>query len=350
MMRRLPLIESPITGWSHNAHALSVILQCDNAWPWFYSNFIQLCCTDFPHNHSPYMTLKFYEYHRHDEDWFYRTLAPSRHLKLQKIFKGTLALHDIPIIDFIVQSIDRGRYVYTSVDEKYIPQKEAYLSHSEPHDLFIFGYNRTQRHFDVAGFFDEIFTEATVSFDDFTAGYNATPDIHAEAAHASYSAVYTLEPDHSYRSSINMPLIRSTLSEYVHAQDSSLHGHPFNFNSCHPHMVFGIAVYPLLRLLTEQIGSGKMAHDIRPFHIMWEHKTIMNKRLHYLEENGITLSESLFAASRELIHDSYRIRNLMLKFRFAAHPRHIAETMRLLDSLAQNDLAFCNALLDELPV
>jgi len=60
----LPMIIPPIYSYLCNAYPLSIALQHDQSKPWFYSNYIQLICTDkFPKE-------KFFSFYTSNLIWY----------------------------------------------------------------------------------------------------------------------------------------------------------------------------------------------------------------------------------------------------------------------------------------
>lgn len=346
----LPLSDPIISCWSHNAHELSIILNNEKAFPWFYSNFIQLFCEDIEEKGGP-LNLRFYEYHKNSEDWFFYTLAPQRFIKLERVFKGTLHKANVEIIAYVMQSIDDGKYVYTSVDEYYIPGRPSYQIEKNDHDMFIFGYDSEQGLFHIMGYMGdgEAYTRSSVTYENFLKGYFATDDFYGQDDNPYYSSMYTLQTNYGKEGSLNIELIKTTLEQYLNAVDTSQNVNMYNYSNNEPTpQLFGLNIYRSVIYYIKIMMENLIEFDIRPIHLLWEHKKVMELRLEYLKEHGWLISEDTIRQCKTLKEEFLVLRNKMLKFRFTSDSHIMEQIIVRLHSIKREDADLIDSIIMDL--
>jgi len=351
MIKMLPLAEPFTWCWSNDAHELSIMLTDPRSLPWVYSNYTQLFCQNilsYPHLD---LHLRFFEYHQNYEDWFYYTLAPQRLLKMERVFKGTLLKNNVDVISFIVHAIDENRYAYTSVNDFFVEGRPSFQKEKDDHDFFIYGYDLEKKLFHVAGYYgeSEAYTTETIAFDIFLKAYLDTDDLDGKGVNPCYSSLYILEPNFGRPFSLNVRLIVEHLQDFLSSSDTALRYSAFNYaKDMGEAYVFGIATYRVVAHYLSLIKDGKLPFDIRPLHLLWEHKKIMKQRLLYLRDNGIRIEDSLLDACDELVENTLTLRNMMLKFRFSGQPKVIDKVLAGLEETRDQDEQFARSLLGAL--
>lgn|GEM_PF-3339429 len=350
MDKALPLVIPPTICWSHNAHILSIVLRNTDALPWFFSNFIQLSCVNTKINPSLPLTLRFYEYYENIEDWFYYALTPQRFIKIEKVFKGTLLAHNVDIWDFIVRNIDLGRYIYTSIDEFYVPMKDAYGAYSCQHDIFIHGYDKQNQQIIVSGFFNYMYQESKIPYEAFLKGFTATNDLDGLDFNPYYSNVYCIEPTSILKSALNFDHIINMLTDFLESKDSSNRYNMFNFQDKSDHnLIYGLKTYDYLINEVEMILLNQKECDIKPFQLLWEHKKIMFARIHFINENfSAGISISTITLCEDLISSSLIMRNHMLKFQVTKDATTIKSLVDQLKHCHDKDQIFTKQFLQEI--
>jgi hypothetical protein len=144
----LPIAKTPIIGLQYLAYPLCVLLNYEECFPWFYSNYIQLLwCRDF----SPHFT-------------FYTVTSPW--LITQSISKDTIKKNNISIHSLIKNCIDSNIYLHSTFDEFYVPNRRSYGKKHFYHGVMIHGYG--QKEYYILGFSDRnIFETTKISFSEF---------------------------------------------------------------------------------------------------------------------------------------------------------------------------------------
>src|SRR5690554_5346096 len=141
---------------------LSIVGNMKGYEDWFYSNYIQI----FGDNHQG--GLNFFE---HD---FTRIKQPL--LSTHSVCMDGFVKSEYDFIEFVCHSLDLGYYIYTYVDEMYIPGKLAHkMKQPFPHDILLFGYDSDLKQFESVGFSGDFqYKKAKVSFENLNDAFTHT--------------------------------------------------------------------------------------------------------------------------------------------------------------------------------
>lgn len=131
----LPVSYPIVSTYPKHAIPFSILSQNQDFLPWFYSNYIQIKCSktfmkNYPSDAFDFFTIypEFYE-------------NPS--LQSERLSNTTILNLQSDIIKFIIDCIDMGYYLYTHVNEYYLPNTHAFKKFNNPHAILIYGYNKT---------------------------------------------------------------------------------------------------------------------------------------------------------------------------------------------------------------
>ncbi|MET3846942.1 hypothetical protein [Paenibacillus sp. OAE614] len=296
----LPIANPPISSYANHAFYLSVLSCSDDYLGWFFSNYIQLKCVDY----------------RRGSIWFdFYTLDPAYHYNplltttSQVLQREMLSISEIDIVDFIINCIDADFYVHINIDESYIPQSPRYKQSPFFHPVFIYGYNRLKRSFNVSGFFNNYKYESVlVDFDLVKQGYtNAKPD--HNNLWINRLQLYKKNPSSSYEFDINCVI--EGLKEYHGSipSDQKIR----HFEKPDQEAFFGLKTYEYLEEYLDIHQNNTYGVDIRPFHVLWEHKKTMNARLNYMNRFGTDLD--IFISQYDSLEKrALEVRNMVLKY------------------------------------
>jgi len=268
----LPLMQPPVIGFVHHAYPLSILLNNPASIPWLHSNYIQLCYD--PEHDASALAFNFYHY-----NYPYSGQYVSPYLYNIWFSKRMIVDHS-SLESFVKDSIDRKFHVYVYLDEFYVPNR---FSHKHgihlAHDIMISGYDDRTREYAISGYDENgTFRLSKVSFEQAELGFRPSEHLYKDF-HDNVQLFSENESDWQFRIE---PVIE-LLKDYVLSRDTSLrcgirrHGRKD---------VFGIRVYALIERYAEDIQAGRRPLDIRPFHLLWEHKRLMQDRIRYLADNG----------------------------------------------------------------
>ena len=306
----LPVEYPKITSWQWHATLFSILGDDENFKKWVYSNYIQLRCYHIT------------EIFTGDDMLFADIMPGSSSLKeCPYIITSLMTKNQIDsycdgdVLDFIIKTIDMGGYVYGVFDEAKI-LCDVELDYKFPHELFIYGYDKEKKIFNVGDFtFNEKYAHTTVTFEEVERGYNviAPKDDHMfKDDYKGVRGLYVIWKNNEtpYYELDKMLVIR-TLHEYLECQDTKDHFRMMRnrFNDT----IFGIDVYDsVLEQVEKQVESGDF--DIRATHIMYDHKVLMYDRIKYLMEKGLLKqNQELLDKYAEVVDNVLASRNLVIR-------------------------------------
>lgn len=279
----------PIIGYQHHAFYLG-IMGSESESPWLYSRYLQLV-------YSPKLSHYF--------DFYYEYLYSNVYLS-NIICKDIVLIANLDIINLIKSYIQLGYFTYINIDEYYIPKRQSYKKRHFLHNILIIGYDETT--FTVAGFSDKMMIETTtVYFEEFLDAFNNS----FEKTRIDRSFIRFIKKSNYDLQKFDKKLMVRELEDFINSSDTS----QWLPSADHPteNAKFGFSAYEAL-----EINIINKMDDIRPFHILWEHKKIMNARVRFLQANGYVkkddeLQEKFIALERE----SLVLRNLYLKMQIS---------------------------------
>lgn len=293
----LPLADPPIRCYQIHAYRLSIILNYPECLPWFYSNFIQIVGkTDSEEDFFDYSV----DFHLATEE--FHTAFPwldfcpmSPNIFFEKL---SCNVHDV-----LHYSLDEGHYLYTIVDEYYIPSRRAYqIKQQHFHDILIYGYDPVNKLYLVSGFDQNMqYRKTSVPYD------------LMEKAIFSAGAPITQIYKKSIKYELNMNLIEGLLQDYLYSHNSSKHS-MMNSYPLSDSNYYGISAYDGFIEHLKAIQQDKTFKDIRIPHLFYEHKECMMLRLKYLtDQNRLKESNDIITKYKIVLEHSLILRNLYLK-------------------------------------
>jgi hypothetical protein len=324
----LPLYETPIAGYLHHAFPLSIMPGHPDFQPWFYSNYIQLYCSkDFTQLDCP---LNFYFYQDYNH---YPLLECNR-------FNRELLGEKWNFYQAIQHAIDKGYYIVCFVDEFYIPGSRFFSKAHVSHDLMIYGYDTEHHTLHIAGFLDHKYSTSTIAFEDFHEAF-----LHADWNDLEYvKYFYLIKRNEDVSYAFNIELTIHSLEDYLSADTRS---HTTFFYSYKP-IAFGVDVYTYLVKSVKDATERQGTADIRPIHILWEHKKIMADRLSYLVRQHYISQKDLYAGFKNVVDAVNNLRVALLKSRATMKPVNAGFFEEKLLHAAQTEISILRSVTDEL--
>jgi hypothetical protein len=268
---------------------------------WFFSNFIQMHTQT--ENSDTDLPIDFFTGYTRMS---YRNLC-NPFLIINSIDKDLLFNLSNPI-SFFINYINEGFYIDIILDEYYIPNRAAYNKKNYEHQNLVYGYDKEQGIFYLYGFTDKrFFNTSTISFQ--------------QLCHALYHS-YVMTGNYydelifmvKYQSpakyfNLNINVIYSFLEDYLYSRNSYLR---LDFCQMKEDRKYGMDVY---NRITNMIK--KNPKDIRPLHLLWEHKNCMVKRINFLYQQHFFSEdqyEYLLNISKSLEALALQSRNRLMKY------------------------------------
>jgi hypothetical protein len=336
--RLLPVGKPPLIGYLHHAYPLAVLSQTSRYLPWFYSHYIQVHCpVDLAEGPDPARKRKFNFYRPPGSD-----TTPCQGLSVTP-YPREIFLVRGQIVEFIRHAILQGRFVQVCVDEGKIPGKAAFGKRRLLHELFVYGFDDQSRLLHTLGFqATGDFGSSAVSYGDLQRGFLAG------ARNNDYDPVgihlLILSRDASWHFDLEVLLLG--LEDYVYGKNTS---ERFRFLSPPISGVFGWQTYGCLIDLCANLLAHPGWFDIRPMHILWEHKVCMHGRIAYLEKTGYLDPGDAFGVRYAAIENLARTaRMMMLKVRVSRERDLVRRIILVLERMAREEGPLLACLLETL--
>ena len=205
----------------------------------------------------------------------------------------------ISIIDYIKDSINNGGYVYTTVNEYYVPHRKAHMKYNYEHDILVHGYD--DQHFYILGY-DENghYRETPILQKDFQNAYKTTFS-------RKYTISFTSATYNKYV--IDEKLNCNFISDYILSKNS-FKRFPFS-ESRQLEFSWGINAVKKMMGISEQYFINEHCVDIRYFDVYCQHIKLMKLRI----EKIIDSSQSIEYLNKydEIFRKARIIKNLAIK-------------------------------------
>lgn len=314
---KLPLCKSPIKVYSNYAYVLSVLLNKEEAFGWFYSNFIQI---KYIRETKDYHRFIFNYSLGNLTKYFYN--VPF--LQVRALNRDFLLQNCGDVIDFLCSALRDGYYVVTVVDNYYLFSKGEYQKMHNLHLIMLHGFNRQDQCFYSMGFDRDIYKESQISFNSFR---QAVTSLEGDNIHVrdDYCMMYKLQDENQlaypqenfnyfpYR--FNRNLVKRSLQEYLGSVCTDEHFSAFY--EVPSNGEYGISYYEAMLEYVQKFLDGTYNGNLYlvSFHGMMEHKQIMVQRLKYMQEKQyIKNADSVTEDYEKLADKAAVIRNLAIKY------------------------------------
>lgn len=330
----LPIAEPDITSYAHFAFSLSVMHTEPNCHDWVYSNFVQLYLRDW--GEGIMMDFCAPDAYNH----------PIPSLSGSTSMTRSMILRCYPrFVDFVRDSIDDECYLSTYADEYYIPGTVAYQNRSNPHGILIHGYDDDKRQYHVAGYLaNQTFGQTVVGYDEMEIAFKDY-----EPPEKTHYTMYThlFKLSHRLHYDFRVRWVMEQLEDYALAKNSHRHWDSFHYREPIP-LVWGIDVYDRLILKIHDQMERKFILDHRPFHLLWEHKRMMVRRIAYMARHGYHVcSPEVTEGYAQSERSAAVIRQQILKFWVTKDNRHLEEMIRQLDRMKAEESRVIERMLQE---
>jgi len=338
----LPFKNSPVIGLLGHAYVLGILSNYEECLPWFYNNYIQL-----------YFSRRYLE--ERGEFWldFFPDLMVIFEdvpwLEYHRMDKETIFNNNIDLNKFIIDYINRGYYFFTCADEFFIPGKVAYNRLHFTHDIMVYGYNLEKKTYNIAGFGTHYMYKASeVSFEEFNLAFN-----NAVSKKNLISLLKKVEDFNKYKYDFrigkydfDIKLVVEMLSDYLYSRNSTerlgIYRNPDDD-------FFGMKIYEYLKMYLERLLDNKVRFDIKPIHILWEHKKCMLLRIKYMREKGFLNSSSVaYEGYMKIEKEVLMLRNAILKYQLSGSKDIIEKIIPSIRDIAAEENRVLEDLINEI--
>ncbi|SDM33257.1 hypothetical protein SAMN05428961_11432 [Paenibacillus sp. OK060] len=206
-------------------------------------------------------------------------------------------------VDFIKHSIDSDSYVWCHLDRFYIPAHAVYKKQSQFHETLILGYDDESIYI-ADNLANGKYQETKCTYEEINDAFN---NICSPYDHISRVILLKKKNEDIYE--LNIDQIIDGMRRHLYSKRSF---DPINYNVM---SLYGLEVYKYL-LTRFRHHKHKIENlDIRPFHLIWEHKKIMMLRLQYMANLGyLKHTDEAIVKYVDLEKQSMILRNTVIKY------------------------------------
>ena len=295
-----------------NARVEIASLQLEQVSREYYSNYIQLTC---PSSYDFRALIKQrrekFDFYLHPDYYAVHPYAQMRPSPLLESFwvERDVIMADGRLLAFLNHAIDLGYCVQACVDEYHIPGMACYQEQHRTHEILISGYDLETQSFVVSIGFDRAgdYSVDEISFDEVERAIGSA-DL---TGHYNQLGLGLLRPAKGITYDLDVAWIVEQLHDYLGARNTSQRFRGLRTPDDH---LYGVAVYGWLKQYLEHLVDHHDCYDIRPIHILWEHKKVMADRVKYLASRGL-VDESFSKELDQIVAEVAVMRMMMLKAR-----------------------------------
>jgi len=341
-VRKLPFTIPDVYGFLGHAYVLGILQNYEECKPWIYTHYNQL-----------YISKDYIGIGEYRLDFFPNLMVLFSNvpwLQYRQTNKTLLADLGVDFHAFLQRHIDEGYYCSTYVDEYYIPNSISNGVHHFSHDLMVYGYDLNRQIYNIA-IFDKNrqFSFQEVTFENFGLAY------YKDTGQKGVSLCRKVEP-REYGGSrygaqlgkfdLELQTLLDSMSDYLHSVNTSKRLR-FYYQSIEG--FYGLDVYEGLQEGFRLTAEGSINLDVRPLHILWEHKKMMTARIRYLQEQG-ALSEDSNALEgyTRLEGEAMVLRNMLLKYFYSRNNATLGDIVTRLGHMKAAEEQVLGELVEEL--
>lgn len=332
----LPMNYPVITSYPTHANILSCLQQYEDSMQWFYNYYIQLFaggvinkgyymdfCAPIPWRSCP---------------WIYS----------QRIAKDMVEKKWASITEFIIDCIDSDFYVFLYLDQFYISEALPYQKQRYVHDTFIFGYDKQNRLFSVADFYKySKYCYTNIPFSEIEEAYI---NLDLTDIADNIQGIILIKPVRYDNYAFDVRVVAGLLKDYLLSQNtfgSYTGGYRKDIGQKNDFWFYGMDTYKLLKEHLQLFLNHQAPLDIRPFHILLDHKTLMLMRIKYLIDNNYLNNASNIYEDYKLVEkQAISLRSMAIKAYLSKEEKPIRDAIAYIPKIVDNERVILEKLLE----
>jgi|GEM_PF-5027082 len=333
MEKKLPMTEPMIKGYPKDANAVAILSHHEENFALLFSYFIQLL------SHREVADPAKFNIGFSDGFEFYKNCSL---LDVQRLKKHYVNDKWNDIHHFIQEAIDHEYYVYLIINCLHIPAYEE--KENRPHDLLIYGYNRSTEQYDIADCFrNGKYAFKQCSFRELDQAYFFLPEAEEDFCH--FNGAIQLIGYMPQEVCFQIHKVKYSLEAY-------LKGLPLDNRSHDPDHVYGIDGFDIFEdYITLLRENPELSLDIRPIYNFWEHKRVMSLRIQYMHDsgwirNGQKLIQDYDCVEQQVMNH----RNLSIKYSVNKDARILDKIRGEVRSLKEKERDILSEILHEMQI
>lgn len=310
--KKLPITIPPIIGYTVHAYPLSIIYSYEECLPWFFSNYIQLVCnTQFTGNFFDFFSLCGA---LEGSVWIDSIYPGVPWINRHSVEGFVISDCNLNIHNLITASLEENNYIVSYLDEFFVPNRKPFQKEQVFHENLVYGYDTYEMAYDILGFDDKgVYRSSRISFDAFEQAFKSSP------LRFSYNTIKLLKVRQDYLFELDLELIRDSLLDYIYSRNSSTTLRMIRNPT--KNCAYGISIYDVLIKYFESLSNGMVDYDIRPLHLLWEHKKCMLLRMEFISKNYLSVGlNDIYNDYMVVEQKCLSLRDLFIKYYISKQP------------------------------
>lgn len=322
--KKLPLQKGIITSYNINSSLCAISRQESDSEEWLANNFIQIHyeeeydCFHYMGNHILQYSCPFI---RHEE--------VGRELIRLK--------WDNDLASTLIDMIDLDKYIYLYVDFFYLHTTSRVEVPGYFHEILIYGYDIARNVFCCANNDNTgVYSFFEIPIKTIVEAYWAMPD---SEWHPYLELFSYRKPEGDYLR-INVAQILNSSQDYLKSRYPAV----FAFKRTY------ISGLDSLRFESRRIKEEEIL-DRRAYHLFYEHKLLMIKRIETMNKFGLLCHNQVHASHySELVREYLLLRNLAIKYNVSGNSAVATRISKKLEELIVKEEAYMTAFIDDIVV
>ena len=324
----LPLVRPPIASYQIDATVLSIVLQSDTAWKWFYNNFVQIFVFD------QYGTQKL----------MFRglnqlpcALSECPFIRTQRFVRDHVIHAWDRLSDFVYDSIVAKHYVFLDLDRFFLPQSSDFDHRHRIHRTLISGVNLQSEQALLSDFYGSHgYKRHWTEFSDLDRSF-PYDEIYIDKDRYDLwdkSLVVLLRfIDIDYE--FDVQLLVTLIDDYLRSRNT-VDSYEEQCTLKKKNARYGLDVYDFLLEYVDRIADGESG-DTRLFHTLYDHKNALRLRVRFLIES-FALDPHMYHTCEHIAHEALVIRNMVVASQFAQQSARVRRIPLRLETLREAEV------------
>lgn len=329
----LPFSYPLVASYFHHGHLLGILGSYKYTLPWVLTNYINL---SIPKIYNHYL-LDFYL----PNDNVFSLWDGCPWINHSHIDRRIIDSNWDSFEDFVMNCIDHGFYVCSFINQFYIPSSRHFKRNHQKHPTLIYGYNRDARTYFIA---DNMkigkYEMNEIDFNAIELGYKGISNVHNYNQFEGVrllsfkNVVYNLDPIK----------IKFEITCYLNSSARILTLDPSKY-------ALGINIYEYLNSYIMALAIKGIKPDIRPFHVLKEHKKIIIKLVEFLHDNNLLHDEiGNLSARLDILKKAEILLNIIIKFQISQDQRLLSRACDLLFKIKEAEINLLEKLQKQIKV
>ena len=327
----------PITSFPLIANMLSILwLDKEKTLPWICDRFIQLVARNDIQFNFP-LGGNFYEYEVCSDLPIF-IVCP--YLKQSRFERMIIDKFSPTLTDFIRFCIDNDYYLHLCLDPYHISSSQNYNKRHFNHPTFIYGYDEEKIY--LKDFYSSGYKEYSAGYEEINTAYVSV--LNNEFETRKYYGMVSM---FKYRP-VEYPFsIDKVIEDYIDYLNCTDRHHMYRDDVSYGRIdgyLYGLDYYNALAYKIENC-----LYDVRPFHVLYDHKVLQEIRVRYMIENElINGGEEILSECVELKKLVQKLRNTFLKEIVAESQKPNIKLAELCLEIKQKDNLLVKKLLERI--